>query len=200
MIKGLILSAVLFAVIAFSLSAYLAPDDLRTCSAVSLTNSECAASDAIVAVSGGDTTARTNEAINLYKAGWGKKLIFSGAAADKSGPSNAKAMQGLAEQAGVSDSDIIIEEYGETTKENAEKTRNIFNEYNIKSVILVTSGYHQRRAGLEFSQRSPDVTIRNHPVASDAQWSSWWWLTPTGWYLALSEFFKIIAFYVGGSR
>ncbi len=200
MIKGLIVGAVLFGVVAFSLSAFLAPDDLRSCDSQPSDRHGCGASDAIVAVSGGDTTARTNEAIALYKAGWGKKLIFSGAAADKSGPSNAKVMQHIAESSGVSSDAIIIEEYGETTKENAEKTRNIFSEYNISSVILITSGYHQKRAGLEFSARSADVMIRNHPVASDNQWSAWWWLTPTGWYLALTEFFKIIAFYVGGSR
>lgn len=200
MIKELILGIMVLAVFTVGLNAYLSPNDLRSCGVSPSTVKGCEKADAIVAVSGGDTVARTNEAIKLYKDGWAGKLIFSGAAADKSGPSNAKAMEKIAEEAGVSSDAIIIEEYGETTKENAEKTRNIFAEYNIDSVILVTSSYHQRRAGLEFSERSPNVTIRNHPVASDNQWSSWWWLTPTGWFLALSEAFKILAFYVGGSR
>lgn len=200
MIKEILLGGIILAVFTVGLNAYLSPNDLRSCSTMPSDIKGCTKADAIVAVSGGDTVARTNEAIKLYKNGWAGKLIFSGAAADKSGPSNAKAMQKIAEDAGVSTDAVIIEEYGETTKENAEKTRNIFSEYNIDSVILVTSSYHQRRAGLEFSQRSPNVTIRNHPVAADNQWSGWWWLTPTGWFLALSETFKIIAFYVGGSR
>lgn len=200
MIKLIVLTVGIFTVVTFALSAYLSLDDLRSCSEVPTDSQTCGPSDAIVALSGGDTTARTNEAVALYKAGWANKLIFSGAAADKSGPSNARAMQTIAETSGVSRTSIIIEEYGATTKQNAEKTRSIFDEYNIRSVILVTSGYHQRRASLEFSERSPNVTIRNHSVASDNQWSSWWWLTPTGWYLAITEFFKIIAFYAGGSR
>jgi uncharacterized SAM-binding protein YcdF (DUF218 family) len=102
--------------------------------------------------------------------------------------------------AGVPDRDIIIEEYGETTKENAEKTQGILDQNNISSVILVTSAYHQRRAGLEFAKRTGDVDVRNHPVSRDNQWSSLWWLTPTGWYLALGEFFKIMIFFAGGTR
>lgn len=200
MIKGIIFGFIVFIVFTVGLNAYLAPNDLRGCSGAPSDVKGCEAGDAIVAVSGGDTVARTEEAIKLYKAGWGGKLIFSGAAADKSGPSNAKAMQQVAQDAGVSSDAIIIEEYSETTKENAEKTQDIFTDYGIDSVILVTSSYHQRRAGLEFSERSPNVTIRNHPVANDNQWSAVWWLTPTGWYLALSEVFKIIAFYVVGSR
>jgi uncharacterized SAM-binding protein YcdF (DUF218 family) len=109
-------------------------------------------------------------------------------------------MRRLALDSGVPESDIIIEEYGETTKQNAENTLSIFTENNISSVILVTSAYHQRRAGLEFSSRTAEVAVRNHPVASDHQWSAFWWATPMGWFLALGEFTKIIAFYVVGSR
>lgn len=182
------------------LSFYLTPDDLSPCEDQPTEAQPCHTADAVVAISGGDTAARTREAIRLYKNNWAPKLIFSGAAQDKSGPSNAKVMAEEARLAGVPDSDIIIEEYGETTKQNAENSQSIFEENGIESVIVVTSAYHQRRAGLEFSKRSSSITVRNHPVMADKQWSGWWWLTPVGWYLALSEFVKIIIFYIGGSR
>lgn len=193
----IILLAIALAIVGLSL--YLSPDDIARCnqSQSPSTAQDCRPADAIVAISGGDTAARTKEAIDLYKNGWAPVLIFSGAALDKSGPSNAEAMRRTAIQSGVPAGDIIIEEQGETTTGNAEKTQTIFQENNVSSVILVTSAYHQRRAGLEFSKRSEGVDVRNHPVASDSQWSAWWWLTPTGWYLATSEFVKIIAFYVG---
>jgi uncharacterized SAM-binding protein YcdF (DUF218 family) len=70
----------------------------------------------------------------------------------------------------------------------------------IKSIILVTSGYHQRRASLEFSKRTTGVTILNHPVAQDQDWSMWWWTNPRGWSLAVGEFFKIIAFNFEATR
>lgn len=183
------------------LGAYLAPDDLRGCNEQSSDVRPCDRADAIVAVSGGDTSARVQEAVALYKNNWAPKMIFSGAARDKSGPSNAEAMRRIARTAGVPDENIITEEYSETTKQNAEKTQDILNRNQISSVILVTSAYHQRRAGLEFAARAAgQVMVRNHPVARDNQWSPWWWTTPTGWYLAVSEYVKILLFYLGGTR
>lgn len=198
--KGLIIGIVTFVLVVIGLSVYLAPNDLAGCDTTPSEKKGCEAADAIVAVSGGDTTARTREAIKLYQNGWASKLIFSGAALDKSGPSNAAVMRNEAKSAGVPEEDIIIEEYGETTKENAEKIQDILTTHDISSVIVVTSAYHQRRAGLEFSKISEGVTVRNHPVAQDKQWSSWWWATPLGWFLAVGEFVKIIAFYIGGTR
>lgn len=196
----IVIIALVIIVSILGITTYLGPNDLAHCGARPSSDAPCQAAGAIVAVSGGDTAARTREAIKLYQNGWAPKLIFSGAAQDKSGPSNAAVMKREAHAAGVPDADIIIEEYSETTKQNAEKTQSIFETNKITSVILVTSAYHQRRAGLEFASRSHDVQVRNHPVATDNQWSGWWWLTPTGWYLALGELVKIGVFFLGGSR
>ena len=199
--KFIIAAIIAFIAVVIGLSLYLAPDDLAKCAERPGSEKPCQAADAIVAVSGGDTPARMREAVELYKNGWAPKLIFSGAARDKTGPSNAEAMRQSARAAGVPDEDIITEEYSETTKQNAANTREILDRNQVSSVILVTSAYHQRRAGLEFNARfAGSIDVRNHPVASDNQWSSWWWATPTGWFLAVSEFVKIIAFYAGGSR
>jgi uncharacterized SAM-binding protein YcdF (DUF218 family) len=198
--KTLIIITIFMVGLIVGLGFYLSPNDLAACGEKPSGISPCQATDAVIAVSGGDTSARTREAITLYKNGWAPKLIFSGAAQDKSGPSNAVAMLLQAKEAGVPTDDIILEEYGETTKQNAENSHSIFKQHEIASVILVTSAYHQRRAGLEFASRSQGVEVRNHPVASDAQWSALWWATPTGWYLAVGEVVKIILFYIGGSR
>jgi len=198
--KAIIITFIVVAAIVVGLSVYLSPDDLSSCSTHPTKVAPCQAAGAIVAISGGDTSARTNEAIKLYQNGWAPLLVFSGAAQDKSGPSNAEAMRRQALSEGVSSGDIIMEQDSTTTKQNAENTQNIFVTNHITSVILVTSGYHQRRAGLEFRDVTRNVTVRNHPVTSDDQWSSIWWLTPIGWYLALSEMTKIIIFYLGGSR
>lgn len=187
---------VLLAVIILALGNYLQPDDLAPCNNTILNNSKCQAVDAVVAVSGGDTNARTDEAIALYKKGWAPVLIFSGAAEDKTGLSNAAAMKARALAADVPESAIYIDEYSETTRENAENTQTILREHDIRTVILVTSGYHQRRADLEFTARTKDVMIINHPVATDQDWSVWWWTNPRGWSLSLSELFKIIVFHV----
>jgi uncharacterized SAM-binding protein YcdF (DUF218 family) len=197
MIKSLITIPIVLAAIIIGLSVFLQPDDLRSCHETISSQPPCEAVGAIVAVSGGDTNARTDEAIHLYKNGWSNILIFSGAAQDKSGPSNAAVMQARAIAAGVPKANIFLDEYAATTKQNAENTQTIFASQNIKSIILVTSGYHQRRASLEFEKRATGVTVLNHPVARDQDWSIWWWTNPHGWILAVGEFFKIIAFNFG---
>lgn len=200
MIKYLIAALVLLAAFIIGVSVYLQPNDLKTCNEKVSSVSPCQPVDAIVAVSGGDTSARTDEAIRLYKNGWSSALIFSGAAQDKTGPSNAAAMKTRAAAAGVPRSAIYLDEYSSTTKQNAVNSQTIFATQKIQSIILVTSGYHQRRASLEFVKRAVTVKVLNHPVAQDRDWSMWWWTNPRGWYLATSELFKIVAFNFEASR
>lgn len=197
-VKYFIGFVVVLALSGWLIGAYLSPDDLAKCSAAPSDKQGCEAANAIVAVSGGDTSARAAEAIRLYKSGWADVLIFSGAAADKSGPSNAEVMRDQAIDAGVDPLKIIIEKNSQTTTENASETTNIFDEYGIKSAIIVTSGYHERRATLEFERRATGVKLRSHPVATDKHWGPWWWLTPTGWSLAAPELVKSLILSTGG--
>lgn len=195
----IVIVGLLFATI-FGISKFLAVDDLRDCGDMPSSKVGCQEADAIVAISGGDTVARTDEAISLYKKGWGSKLIFSGAAADTSGPSNAEVMERQAIRAGVSTSDIVTESISKTTTENATETSNIFAEHHIKSAILVTSAYHERRAILEFDKRALGVKIRGHPVANDKQWGRYWWLSATGWSLAIPETVRSLVLMIGGKE
>ena len=186
---GLIILALTLTV---GLPLFLGPDDIVGCSQPA-DEGKCAKVDAIITVSGGDTSARTMEAIRLHKTGWSDRLIFSGAAADKSGPSNAEVMMKLALKEGVSPTAVSIEKFSTNTAENAENTAELVRGMNLKRVMLVTSAYHQRRASIEFHKRlGSSVQIVNHPVANDNQWSSWWWMTPYGWVLGLGEVMKII--------
>lgn len=201
MIKTIISSLFIILALTIGLGIYLQPDDLRGCSTgPDSDNSKCQVVGAIVAISGGDTNARTNEAIALYKKGWSDKIIFSGAALDKDSPSNAKVMRDTALAAGVPASSIAIDELAETTKQNAQNIKPMVSDLRIKSIILVTSGYHQRRASLEFSKYVDNMQIINHSASNDSNWSSLWWLSFNGWYLAITELFKIISFFVVGTR
>lgn len=194
---------VLAAVLVLGVGAYLAPDDLADCPKVDAETIgvNCSKAGAIVVISGGDTIARTDEAIKLYNEGWAPVIIFSGAAADKNGPSNAEVMRSHAISSGVPESATIIEDVSETTKQNASEVKSHLQANGISDVILVTSGYHMRRAGLEFDHEfNGDITLRRHPVASDNQWGPLWWLTPWGWMLALGELSRILVFYIGASR
>lgn len=200
--KWILITVVVLGIFAISLSVYLQPNSFALCphnNGAPVTRDGCAAAEAIVVVSGGDTPSRTKKAIELYKHGWAPLIIFSGAAADKEGLSNAAAMRLDAISKGVPRTATLVEEFSENTTENAERTRDVLQRNDIHDIILVTSGYHQRRASIEFSTYTKDigVKIRNAPT-SDRDWGWWWWVTPRGWYLAMSEFVKIIALRMGG--
>lgn len=197
--RWLIVIPLIIAALIFGLSVYLQPNDFIGCGDKPLPGSfSCEKADVIVVVSGGDTNARTDEGIRLFENGWANFIVFSGAAHDKSGPSNAAAMQQRAIDAGVPGEAIFIEERGATTEENALNTKTIFEENDFRTVILVTSGYHQRRADLEFKKEAKNVIVLDHPVLDDKDWSIWWWLSPRGWWLAGGELVKIGIFYVDG--
>lgn len=178
--------------IAFGLSIFLSPDDLSQC----LRNNTCLKVDAIVVISGGDTNARAQEGINLFNKNLADYIIFSGAAADKTGPSNAEAMREIAVQHGVPKNQILMDINANNTNENAEYVQKIAEKYDFESIILITSPYHQRRAHLEFQRAlGTNFMILNHPTSHDSGWSKVWWLSPRGWWLAVSEAVKIIIFF-----
>ncbi len=161
--------------------------------------SPLAKTDAIVAISGGDTESRTDEAVTLYKAGWSKNVIFSGAALDPSGPSNARAMATAAEARGVPKAAILLDESSANTRQNASDVARIVGREGYHSIILVTSPYHQRRADITFQRElGPGFTILNHS-SYDKQWRrSKWWATPYSRDLTMQELQKVAYELVSG--
>jgi uncharacterized SAM-binding protein YcdF (DUF218 family) len=199
------LAALVFVIALFLiLPAYLGPDDLARCGQMPDNNNpnpNCHQQDAIVAISGGDTQARAGEAITLYKNGWAPWLIFSGAAEDKTGPSNAAQMKKQAIAGGVPASAILTDDTSVDTEENATNTKVLLEAHHLQRIILVTSAYHQQRASLEFNKTTTNTSLYvvNHPVAHDKQWTNTWYFTPSGWWLAGGEIVKIISFYSNGN-
>jgi uncharacterized SAM-binding protein YcdF (DUF218 family) len=137
--------------------------------------------DAIVAISG-DTGARAESAVTLWKAGWAPIIIFSGAAIDPESVSSAEIMRREALRQGVPESAMVIEPASATTEENAAFVARLMVERRMRSAILVTSPYHQRRASMEFARAfgPTALTFRNRP-ATDVEWNAflWWRQEPT---------------------
>lgn len=147
--------------------------------------------DAIVTVSGGDTNARIEKTVTLYKEGWAETVIFSGAAAEGD-ISNAEAMKNIAVKMGVPVSSILIEEESKTTAENAEFTSKIIRENEFQSIILVTSPYHQRRTYELFSDELGEEFKIINQSALDEEWrKKGWWETNVGRFLTAGELGKI---------
>lgn len=197
MFRWFIIIPIIIASVIVLTTIYLMPNSFIGCGASPDESDKCRKADAVVVVSGGDTTARTDAGIHLLRNGWAQTLIFSGAAQDTTGPSNAAAMKKHAIEAGIPEDSIIVDENALNTQQNAQNTDEIMKEHGFTNIILVTSGYHQRRASLEFQKTAEGVTVRNYPVINDKDWSLFWWLTPRGWWLAGGEVVKTAAFYLG---
>ncbi len=185
---AIVLIAVIFGFAGFvGIGYYLSPQN------------EAQKSDAIVVVSGGQTTSRAQKGIELFKQGYAPAIIFSGAALDD-GPSNAFAMREQALAAGIPSDRIYIDEISQNTYENAIHTKEIINSIGAKKIILVTSPYHQRRANQTFRA----VLGQSYEVlgvsAFDDRWSkSQWWRRGFPLFITLSELWKLGYVNVTGS-
>jgi uncharacterized SAM-binding protein YcdF (DUF218 family) len=149
-------------------------------------------SDAIVVISGDEAMARFREGLRLHRLGWGRALVFSGAAYDDS-VSNAAVMRELAIASGVPAIDILTEGEGVDTLGNALNTRRLLEEHGLRSAILVTSPYHLRRAMVTFESVFAGSGIR--VIAHSAPDSDWrkltWWLRADTRQLTLVELQKL---------
>ncbi len=86
---------------------------------------DCRKADAIVVVSGGDTNARTDEAIKLYKEGWAPLIVVSGAAASiKLVRPTPRLCTSELINSGVPEKAIVMDESSETTRQNATEVKN----------------------------------------------------------------------------
>ena len=67
---------IILAAIIVGITLFLSKNDLQGCGDIpDAARQQCAAADAIVAVSGGDTSARTAEAVRLYKNAVDRKSV-----------------------------------------------------------------------------------------------------------------------------
>jgi vancomycin permeability regulator SanA len=88
---------------------------------------------------------RLSRAAELYHAGIAPKIIVSGGLGIHP-PEEAEAGRIFLIELGVADADIIRETQGMTTFEQGEKVREICEHENFKSIALVTSFFHEKRA------------------------------------------------------
>ena len=157
-----------------------------------------AKADAIIAISG-DTGARTDTAVALWKQGYAPLLIFSGGSSDPQSVASAELMKRSAVAAGVPENAIAVEGASATTEENAERVAELMKTRGIASAILVTSPYHQRRAAMLFEREFDRASLRftNHP-AEDPDWDpNLWWTSDPSRSRTLVELAKLGALVAG---
>ena len=85
-----------------------------------------------------------------------------------------------------------------TDEEAKELARNL-DAYSIRSVVVVTSVYHSRRALWTFDRilADKDVTIgmENAGMSDRTPNPNYWWLKPRGWQMVAGEYVKFVVYY-----
>jgi len=109
---------------------------------------------------------RINHAIELYRQGKVRKLIFTGGQGNSNEPTEAAAARAYALANGIPSQDILVEQKSHTTYENIVYAKQLADSNNIKKVLLVSDPMHMKRAmtmaidvGLDASP-SPTQTTR----------------------------------------
>jgi uncharacterized SAM-binding protein YcdF (DUF218 family) len=110
-------------------------------------------SDAIVVLGGFENEKRFNYGIELYKQGYGNKMIVSGAG------DTGDIIEYMTSNA-VEKEDILIDQYATTTYENAVYVKKLVDDNHIKSFILVTSPDESKRVRLAFDKVFGNSGIR----------------------------------------
>lgn len=92
---------------------------------------------------------RVTHTLWLYRAGRIRRIIISGGSGSlrEVAHTEARDIATLLRLAGVPSRDILLEERSRNTRENAQFTKEVLAQHpDIKSLVLVTSAFHQRRA------------------------------------------------------
>ncbi len=105
---------------------------------------------------------RVLQAVALYERGLAPRIIFS------SGLTfllrEADVMKALAVSLGVPEEAILLEREAASTVQNVAHTRAMLRAHDWKTILLVSSPYHMRRADLVWRKQAPEVTVIKTPV------------------------------------
>lgn len=111
---------------------------------------------------GKSTIERARFAAELYKSGYTNHVIFSSGYVYKY--NDAENMKLIAISAGIPEKNIILEQKATSTYENAKFTKEILDDYNWRSILLVSSPYNVLRASLVFKKLDRNLKIIYTPV------------------------------------
>ena len=153
--------------------------------------------DAAIVFGGDPYYERTRHAVELFRKGFVKVLIVCGG--EPGAGDSAKSLFEQAQKLGVPTDKILLEERSSSTRESIVFTKPILEEHSMKSITLVTSPYHQRRAFLTAKRGFPnEVKLVNSP-AEQSFWSPrGWWRKWSSIRIVLTEYGKLAYYFVRG--
>jgi uncharacterized SAM-binding protein YcdF (DUF218 family) len=147
--------------------------------------------DAIIVLTGGRLRLETG--LQLFAAGTAKKLFVSGV---NQRVDREELLRTLGPVAGRAVCCIALGHEADNTLGNARETANWMHEEGYRSLRLVTSWYHMRRALLEFDRAMPQVTIIAYPVFAPHIDAERWWSWHGPLVLSITEYEKYLAAWI----
>lgn len=143
--------------------------------------------DAIVVLAGGK--GRVEEGVRLFREGRAHWLFLVGV-----DPSVRKSDLYLQRAGDPAPERVVLEKASRNTLENALYGRDLLQAHGVRTVLLITSRYHLKRATLLLRNAlPPQVAIYPHPVDSTNIRQNWWHHVGT-FRLLFSEFYKYCLF------
>ena len=143
--------------------------------------------DAIVVLVGGK--GRVEEGVRLFREGRARWLFLVGV-----DPAVRKSDLYRQRPGDPPPERVLLEKISRNTLENALYSRDLLQEHGVRTVLLITSRYHLKRATLLLRNALPSqVAIYPHPVDSVNIRQNWWYHLGT-FRLLFSEFYKYCLF------
>jgi uncharacterized SAM-binding protein YcdF (DUF218 family) len=154
--------------------------------------------DAIMVLAGDNNGERVAQAVKLYNQGYGKYLLMSG------GPvmwheTYADNMKRQAVFLGVNPKNILVQDRSLSTYEDAKYSFPILKAHGIKSIILVSSPFHMRRA-LRTVKRAfkNEIKVIGYPVQKDKNIANGWWTRHEGTQAIIWEYEALVFYTIKG--
>ena len=164
--------------------------------------------DAIVVLSGASSfVERTHVAAQLYSEGTAEKVLLTNdnlqggwLSSEQRNPFFYERARWELERLGVPQSKIeVLGPIVSSTQEEALAVRDYVESSKIRSVLIVTSAYHSRRALRTFQRALAGrarVGLVSPPPGWQAPGAASWWLSARGWRTVPTEYLKIVYYWI----
>jgi uncharacterized SAM-binding protein YcdF (DUF218 family) len=152
--------------------------------------------DAALVMSGDLGFERTKAAADLVRNGTPRLLILTGG--DPWPGDSAASLREVALKRGVPESRIRFEDSSKSTRQSLVNVAPILQREGVRSVILVTSPSHQRRASLAARRALPGIRIINRPIHVEPWPPPRWWSSSAMRRVVLQEYAKLVYYGLRG--
>ncbi|PYQ52777.1 MAG: hypothetical protein DMF78_10555 [Acidobacteria bacterium] len=161
-----------------------------------VTEDPLSTADAVVVLAGDPGYERTATAARLVLAGQARLLVLTGG---QPGPGDSAAsLRERAVALGVPLDRIRLEATSHSTREAMLAVAPLLRAEGARSVIVVTSPYHQRRAAAAARRAWPGIAVRSRPASPAAWRPQGWWSDGASRRVVIGEYLKIAYYWARG--